>query len=368
MCPPGVDQTTRTSPRWAILCPQTKQKHKLEYRARPYIKAEGPVNFLLDGVSWGAFDKLAQPAANALGLSQLPERPRQAASVASFLEKLPPELIDMVISHLDASEKMAVSLASQKLWCHVMHYMQREYRADYLGSWAGKIILCTGTWLLELPPSMLDMLPPVRKQTLDRRGYGYGMAPARRWNWNSYGSYTEVTATESKIIEAFQGQLSSSHISTAEHPRLEAELRAAVFGRGLFVVEDGSSWLLRNLDTREIIYFKATRGDDSADNFLSVRGHPWLTLDFALLMRICWQPRSSSFGGDGLEGGFPRGPWAGHRFDVLMAEALPRDASWEDVTEGLIVEGEKIMKLKSVWYSRPALIGVPRGLQDMQPA
>jgi hypothetical protein len=87
-------------------------------------------------------------------------------------------------------------------------------------------------------------------------------------------------------------------------------------------------WLLRDLDTREIVSSKVL----AAKN---------VNLADALLMKICWTT-IPSFGDEGFN--VHRGEWAGHRFDII-AKDMHDEAGWRDESEKVANEAS-VLKMK----------------------
>src|SRR4051812_16694619 len=97
MCPPGVDQTMRSSQIWQFLAPELLQSESI---ISPIDYGRGSLSSILFNPkvpSWDAFPKLARHIVHATGLyTRLPG----STPTSSHLDVLSTELTDMVISYL----------------------------------------------------------------------------------------------------------------------------------------------------------------------------------------------------------------------------------------------------------------------------
>ena len=59
MCPPGTDQTTRTSERWTLLVPVLEEKYEITNDLNGNYSLD-LYKLLYGEFTWDAFDKLAQ--------------------------------------------------------------------------------------------------------------------------------------------------------------------------------------------------------------------------------------------------------------------------------------------------------------------
>jgi hypothetical protein len=196
MCPPGVDQTTRTSERWTLLAPALEEKYDItpdledEHAYRPDIS-----KFLRKDFSWVAFEKLAQHIRNGeKALSLLSGLSHSNTNHhSSPLECLPVELIRIIISNpiLEPVDVVSLGLTSQLLWAHVLQHIAARCSK---GPWADTPLVCTGTWTMSVPPAIHDLRPHMtqdeesfftRAQNGGRRGPMRGTCPAREYNWVS---------------------------------------------------------------------------------------------------------------------------------------------------------------------------------------
>ena len=196
MCPPGVDQTTRTSERWTLLAPALEEKYDItpdledEHTNRPDIS-----KFLRNNYSWDAFEKLAQYARNGKkACSILSDLPRSDNNNhGTSLECLPAEIIRMIISDpiLHPADVVSLGLTSHLLWTHALAHMASICSK---GPWAETPLVCTGTWTISVPPAIHRLHPHIkqdeevffkRARIAGRWGPMRGVCPAREYNWVS---------------------------------------------------------------------------------------------------------------------------------------------------------------------------------------
>lgn len=323
--------------------------------------------FFKEGLSWGAFEKLARTAAvacddetQATTPISLPLGLKRSATTLSVLESLPTELLRMVTSELEIPDKVALGLCSQWLWSNFLRELQAMFAAS-IAPWAGQIIICTSTWLSDLPPALHAAYPELGVQNakwlqkhreMSVRGMRYGirgMAPARSWNWDTYRFRDAQDLLNFKLESQYRRALedkAKGEEGLTEKLQEALDLQIKDTARyNLRRAPHGSAWVLRNLDTRELVRFERTYGRSGSRETIqvAVKGFPWLTLDFAITMRICWAGHLS----DKLEevaanrkrNPLHYGVWAGHRFDVIHAEDLD-SKEWRDVTAEVVSEAK----------------------------
>ncbi|KAJ6545596.1 hypothetical protein B0H19DRAFT_1168049 [Mycena capillaripes] len=356
MCPPGVDQTTRSSPVWTFLAPGLGQKQKLPSDTKERRYDAGPLGFLNSGLSWDAFGKLAHVGRyteSPLLLRQLVRAP----DMSSRLEKLAAELLCLISAGLDVDDLIALGLCSQTLWCIAMCQLQDECQRR-MAPWAGTPIICTSTHLMSVPDSFRQVNPglveemkawEVRRQMATR--HRMGVSPVRRWNWGALNNYSEVVdihSLSSQCLAAFSAKAESSGIPKKLQVALQRTMTNDLFCPPS--VHNCSKWVLRNLDTKEVVHFQAAKREGLEDTVcLAVSGLPWLTLDFVLTLRILW-PALKRYN-DPPPSNVKLGAWAGHKFDVVEAANLEAGESWQDVTEDITREAKTTKpNSKSMWW------------------
>ncbi|KAJ7361234.1 hypothetical protein DFH08DRAFT_843520 [Mycena albidolilacea] len=357
MCPPGVDQTTRSSPLWTFLAPGLGQKQKLPSDRKERWYDAGPLGFFNSGLSWDAFGKLAHVGRDSKSPFLLRQLVR-APVMSSRLEKLAAELLCIISAGLDVDDLIALGLCSQTLWCIAMCQLQDEYQRRK-APWAGTPIICTSTHLTSVPDSFRQVNPglieemeawEVRRQMATHRTR-MGMSPIRRWNWGALNDYSEVVdvhSLSSQCLAAFSAKVESSGIPKKLQATLQRTMTNDLFRPSS--VHNRSKWVLRNLDTKEVVHFQAVKREGFKDTVcLAVSGLPWLTLDFVLTLRILW-PDLNRYN-DPQPSNVKVGAWAGHKFDVVEAATLEPGESWQDVTEDIAREAETTKpNSKSLWW------------------
>ncbi|KAJ7805205.1 hypothetical protein B0H14DRAFT_3485375 [Mycena olivaceomarginata] len=258
MCPPGVDQTTRSSPLWTFLAPGLGQKQQLPSDRKERWYDAGPLGFFNSGLSWDAFGKLAHVGRDRKSPFLLRQLVR-APDMSSRLEKLAAELLCIISAGLDLQDEC-----------------QRR-----MAPWAGTPIICTSTHLTSVPDSFRQSGKLADTQ-IGQKG-GRACLPYAGGTGEPLNDYSEVVDVHS---------LSSQ-----------------------------CKWVLRNLDTKEVVHFQAVKREGFKDTVcLAVSGLPWLTLDFVLTLRILW-PDLNRYN-DPQPSNVKVGAWAGHKFDVVETANL----------------------------------------------
>ncbi|ORY71031.1 uncharacterized protein BCR38DRAFT_404156 [Pseudomassariella vexata] len=196
-------------------------------------------------------------------------------------------------------------------------------------------------------PDILDLFPELREGNKKWFAPGcsmkdiYGMAPALRWNWDVSARYAEVedVGLEAKYRDAMVLHGSSSGVPIDTLNQLATKL-----DRGDLLPthgSDGGAWVLRNLDAREVVQFKAIKDEEGCMR-VYVEDHSWLTIDYVIMMRILWQGGFHEDWHTTKVAWSKEGTWAGHRFDIVEAGGLVTESSWRDVTEDLTKEAEEL--------------------------
>ena len=318
-----------------------------------------PQNFLLGDFTWDAFDRLAQCGKQELDLqSMLSSLPQRRSKKASPLERVPPELLNIIISDpcLDVEDVIAFGLASQSLWLHVLGHIQD---ACAKAPWAGTPLLCTGSYLMSVPPAIHALYPIMEqeeKEFFNRPGRGSrgcparGICPARKFNWNSISDYVDRTDHDHREVwlNSFTNLRGSSGIPDGYLNALQVSLKDALSVTR--PADPPRTWILRNHTTHEFVSLKACRMYGKQERCVHVNGLPWLSLDKALILRICWAAPSPRLYNDdkdeneydtehNLMKKLKRGQWAGHSFDVVCAEGTELSEQWHDVTKEVVKEG-----------------------------
>ncbi|KAK1055904.1 hypothetical protein LTR74_015337 [Friedmanniomyces endolithicus] len=347
-----VDQTCRTTCSWNLLSPSTRQLQQLDFQSDAYCWS--PRHFLQEsGGNLGAFEKLARlsfPPPVKFNHTNGATR----TGLLSLIEKLPSELIGLILSEAGMSHReiIALGLCSSELWSQTLSHIQRDMR-DNTAPWAGKPLLCSGTWLTNLPPAIYERYPeeieaerkyqnvlaqvhvPVPGTATGRGSRGrsawYGPCPARVWNWTAVSEYENVRGIDcrQKWLEALTINMVDAGLSPKASDKIWSDIRMVLNNRAPIEAND---WLLLNVTTQQYVQLKLRRSEPGQSPQLYVAGARWLSLDQALILRICWGP-------DEMETHrLHRGVWAGHCFEII--EDTRARASWEDVTSEIVEEGK----------------------------
>ena len=219
MCPPGTDQTTRTRQQWHILAPLVEEQYDItDDCANGQHYGTALDNFLNGDYTWDAFNKLVAGVPSHVGdvemmLAKLSRTSN--ASQASPIEALPNELLAMIFNDdaLSISDVLGLGLCSKMLWQHSSSHIKA---AVSTGSWTNTPLICTGTYLTDLPPAIHEIEPALQQQeeawqarqdqVLPGQGMsrGPGMSPARLWNWDAVSKYRDITEDSTdKWLDAF---------------------------------------------------------------------------------------------------------------------------------------------------------------------
>lgn len=371
--PDGYPNSTRVE-RWMLVAPSKKQRMTLP-TDHPDIRSLQPSYVCAHYLTFDAFKLLCNSLSSVLITSneaasqELSRITPQQTMARSLLETLPPELFAALVTFLDTSDFIALSLCSQTLWTQAVAWAQSGYlrwRGAY--SWAGTPMICVGSKLKVLPQStrkifsgnILEVMPEGAES--DEEGWLRTSNPARLW-------YDEATTQfemrpipyDDDYREVFWKQINSSGIPQKFH-----ELMAASFP--IFGVEAGTRWYLRNLTQNEYICMEAIVTDDG-ECTVSFVGSRWLTLDILLLWLIRWRGKRDhdtwsweqleKFEGVTDEGlgdimadptygpldddFWPiwAGNWAGHSLDVVADDV---DEGWIDRTGTIDLVSGKILR------------------------
>ncbi|KZV97171.1 hypothetical protein EXIGLDRAFT_764628, partial [Exidia glandulosa HHB12029] len=97
--------------------------------------------------------------------------------------------------------------------------------------------------------------------------------------------------------------------------------------------------VLRNLTAKEYV-----RGAELAQDQVCMPDMwpAYWNVGELLPLRVCWSSDDSAGLPEEYEGNITRGPWAGHRFDIVLEEDLPCDGEgsvlpgWTDVSDDVL--------------------------------
>ncbi|KAM0429627.1 hypothetical protein ACHAPT_006232 [Fusarium lateritium] len=324
-------------PGWHVIAPTAKLCHRLNL---------DPVTCF---ETFGAFRKLYRPENSGL-------LPPLYACPSSRLERLPPELIDMILGPLGASGMVALGLCSRTLWRHVTSLAQSHYRISANDpSWAGVPLICTSSFIDDLPETLHGLYPEVTEAwSVDENDDRIN--PSNTWRQRMLQCSAEASKDPNGYLVAFDSYITISGIPKELHTLLKASLDRIHY-------TEGTRWRLRNLTTKEYVSMGLVLENNNRDRMtLALQTHRWATVDAILLWYICW---TSLLG----EKAIPidnssarlesllqrRGPWAGHSFDIIQ-EGGP-DPGWKDVTGIFVRYADLLMEKKQQeWGKEPGLV------------
>ena len=348
--------------RWHIVAPRLKVRLEIKNK-NDYIYAlhdSSPSSILFNDQSWDAWSKLARPALfvpgkeNTRTVTRSMVRRRPVTFQLSKLESLPSELLALILedSSLEKEDVLALGLASETLWSHVVHHVRQDcLRAAT--PLAGVEIACVGTHLLDLPDAF-------RKGDLFRLSVPdqnrWDIVEARNMNWEATEHYTCLTPSPGTLwTTAFDAtSTTTSGVSSSLSKKLFAELAS----NWLFVGTTTSlalkaPWVLRNLTTKEYVHCRT--GSTVKHGYVTHPDAENLRVDDILLMRICWTrddvyPLNNSAK---ARQPYHRGKWAGHCFDIVPLSQLAsgifsdpenKSSEWKDCTDEIVKEALEAAK------------------------
>ena len=354
MCPPGVDQTMRTAQRWQLIAPRIKQSKPLDTDERVWSTSIHDAVFNPKGV-FDAWSKLAQPVIPSTSAKATPSPSASTAeankhTVRSGMEKLPVELMLMILESGDLSKSdiMALALASPALRPIIISHIRSSYM-KVAAPWAGTPIAVLGNYSLDLPPSFMEdgevfetfaTWPQVQATTPRWRR---PKNPARRYFWRCAEFSKPVTPqTEEQGWTDALTELGNqnTHYSLEEIGDIDDQL-----SRSILFPED-KEWVLRNLTSKEYYVpqpFPKARNKPRTrlcsfnhypNEIMETARPDVLGFDHVLLLRTCW---TSIYGRSER-----KGKWAGHCFDIVTADAFDHEGreGWVDVSKKLLKEAK----------------------------
>ncbi|TKA62738.1 hypothetical protein B0A55_09041 [Friedmanniomyces simplex] len=295
----------------------------------------------VEGHSFGAFEKLARlpsrPPANLIYMNG-----RTRTSPLSAIEKLPSELIGLILGDTDISPKdvIAFGMCSSELWSQTLSHIQRDIR-DSTAPWAGKPMLCTGTWLTTLPPAIYELYP---KEIEAESNYQTQIAqvpapvPGAGVGRGHRGRYEDVEGMDcrQKWLDTLRISILGAELSPSVSGKLRSDVGMVVGNRASVEHND---WILRNLTTQQYVRLQLRRSEQGGSTQVYVAGARWLSLDQALILRICWGPPKGDPGESGKSAKLLQGAWSGHCFEVVEDAGGVPGAELKDVTAELVEEG-----------------------------
>ncbi|CAN8104411.1 unnamed protein product [Discula destructiva] len=275
---------------------------------------------------------------------------------------MPAEILALIISHpaLNPQDVVALGLSSRAFWPHALRHIQQACAAT---TWAGTPLLVTGTWLTTVPLTLLEIIPHLidweqawaaseNRRGAAQRG-GRGMCPARRWNGGAISSsqvgYRDIakyngqdTWRDAFALHSTSGQ---SRIGQRDVDILRRSLEMVLEGacRPGDAASGTGEWVLRNRTSLEYVHLRSDSSDADEKHNVYVLGAPNVSVDQALMLRICWgSERGSSLFYDprfrSVGERLVHGRLAGHCFDVVDLHDFSADGGWRDVTNEIVKE------------------------------
>ncbi|PPJ55357.1 hypothetical protein CBER1_10078 [Cercospora berteroae] len=363
MCAPGVDQTERSPQRWSIHVPELKQELQLSLAPGWEEKYTFSEAFVNKKWQFGAFEKLLRRTYVATKrsdedekrcdrvedvLSQLVSSSTPETKPLAPIERLPAELLNIILDDpdLDKKDKVALGYCSTTTWMFVKTHILADCKRNLI-SWAGQSLICTGTWLSDLPASIIELSPDYVEEQKDwdarryRRGTGarYGPCPARMWNYRTSAESVDVEGMD--VEEEWMSALETWASLCGEEvgPKvLEANLRQALRYDSGLRNEGSTSFVLRNLTAREKVLLEVSYPDEKRKAAkVVVKGRPDVSLDAGLLTKICWGKSIIR------ERGHAKGSWAGHRFEIVDVDMPEDEKNFVDVTKDFVKHVDHVL-------------------------
>ena len=257
---------------------------------------------------------------------------------------LPVELLDLVFQHLDIESTFFLGLQSPHLWTIARRRIRLHVMTAH-GQWAGSRIMCAGGYAepTDVPP---DTLTTTEKGEL-QQGLSFGKmsgeddddsthvvpCPINVYNL-ARARYQEMEVDPLNFTISLVGRA----VQLGEWRRLPDSFRQQVHDemdqcsrRDLLYPEEGQTWILRNLTTREYV-----RPEAIALKPEYIHGPKIECFGFGevVLSRISWSSCPSCGIADAPD--LYRGVWAGHRFDITTLERHERGekgVEWKNISE-----------------------------------
>jgi hypothetical protein len=344
MCLSRTDPTEYGTQYWQILAPRVRKLCKIDLLSNTLHTRTLQEYLFSEDKPWGAWSKLARPAtlARTHDTSRFIGHERNLRSL-SGIELLPTELIALILQDpaLERSDIIALGLASQTLWLHVLRHVEKECLL-VKPPLAGTEITCTGSYLTDLPESFAknDMI----LSTLQPWPHRY-MCSARVINRSASRNYEVLDQEDSE--DMWIAAMNVHDTVAAGIPNVTVEKMAAEL-IGMCSALRGHSpdalWILRNLNTHEYIRCRPGSGPKDKRGFVD---HPRvkLRIDDALLLRIYWTSRFREYRSwkDPEPLGTCRGKWAGHSFDIVLLEQADVNG-WKDATDSIVRQARTVAR------------------------
>lgn len=323
MCRPDRVRASAYSQNFQLLAPDISQRICLRHAdGRPTWSTKDLM--FQNEKSWDAWILLARPD------------PRQHMKQAISFEAqgaplltMPTEILLMITDQLSAIDLFALAFASKELFASVTPLIERQVM-ESAAPWAGCRFACLGTHVRDLPPSFME-------GEIAYRSVGLSVGPSERHKalrtyWDAYYRYRPAGKLGMHVYTAAFETCKSADWC----PRSKiGEVDRLISGHDLFPGD--REWVLRNLDSIE--YVRCQPGTDLRGYVRDDLQENRITIEDILLQRMGWTecslPSHLRVISDSL---FEiKGPWAGHRFDVVSmrahcTELAGQAQDWTDIT------------------------------------
>lgn len=216
-------------------------------------------------------------------------------------------------------------------WPHVVHHIARACK-DSTAPWAGAEIANVGNYLIDLPLAFeKDSLLASSVGPVSTFGF---MCTARLLNYAAWTAYEPVG-----LSQQAQWKAAFDYQDGATAKQLKADFFAAISTIPQVTLKE--AWALRNLTTKE--YIRCRFDIDTQRAFVETELLR-VSVEDVLLLRFCWTLKVKPYYL------IERRSWAGHAFDIVLAEEeMPamKQEGWEDITEDVVEDaGRKLRSLE----------------------
>lgn len=348
MCPPGTDQTMRTSQKWQLESPDIRQVHLLGGNRETWTYASFIDSLFTETPTFDVWDLLAKPIIPKLV-------PIQAAAckaklggkqqgVTNAFDMFSTEILEMIVSEveLDNKDLMSLALTSTSMWNLIISRIYKSIN-KVAAPWINTRIVFHGNYATTLPKTF--GIPPEQVAIPGRRRWG--MCEARQFFWDHHGDEQPLSleARFADMIETMRGHRENSGIQEDVWKVLEEQLRPNFFPRD-------QTWVLRNLTKKEFVSSDDLEGtelpiplprENHDDEVKTIEKA--LTFEDVFLVKTHW---SNIVSYDMEDLGCNEGEWAGDCFDIITLDAhqlSSEDDGWKDVGESVVERMGEVRKL-----------------------
>ena len=334
----------RPAQKWNILIPRLKQIHD----------SNDPKNILFRATNhWDAFFKLVRVPSFVQWDPPSHQSLNPTVTGSCAVESLPSEILDQIIASqcLSKSDILAFGLSSPALWPNVLQHIGRDCKSSSPPSWAGLEIAKMGNRLGDLPiPFKKDALFARsvgvedwhKDDYIDNQGLRHWWSTVANSAVDPFDIYDPYCAAQllfqvardtwrhvGTSVQA-DWKAASAHHQVKNTKRCKADLLSVIFSIPPATLR--KVWLLRNVTAKK--YIRCRFDVETMQAFVETKSLR-ITIEDALELRFCW-PSSLN---DPPQSGTGRDLWAGHAFDIVLAEEGMVDIkgeSWVDVTEEIV--------------------------------